>query len=166
MYTRGPGSQLLGGQSDMGKQWDTKPRKILPHVAEPNDSLCQQTPELLKHKCPDCGSLFKSKYKFNQHVRTKHVNRCFRCSQCQCAYVTKVGLTEHVKHKHENLVRYRCDTCGKGYTIRSHYYDHLAVHTGDKQNVCHICQKKFTFRSSLKSHMLFLHHTAVPRVLL
>ena len=50
-----------------------------------------------------------------------------------------VCRTEHVKHKiyyiHENAARYRCETCGKGFSVRSHYYDHLAAHTGVK-DIC------------------------------
>ena len=91
------------------------------------------------------------------HARTGQVDKRFTCPRCPCTYASKGGLTEHVRHIHENAARYRCETCGKGFSIRSHYYDHLAVHTGVKQYVCSVCLKGFTLTRTLKAHMLHLH---------
>ena len=91
------------------------------------------------------------------HARTEHVGKRFTCPRCQCTYASKGGLTEHVRHIHDNASRYRCDTCGKGFIIRSDYYDHLAAHTGVKQYVCSVCLKEFTRKSNMKAHMLQFH---------
>ena len=91
------------------------------------------------------------------HARTEYVGKRFTCPRCPCTYASNGGLTEHVRHIHDNAARYRCETCGKGFSIRSHYYDHLAVHTGVKQYVCSVCLKGFTLKRTLKAHMLHLH---------
>ena len=80
-----------------------------------------------------------------------------QCHLCQRKFVTKSGLRDHVNSKHRNLARYRCAICGKGYSCRSHYHDHLATHSGVKRNECPICQRVFTFKSNVKSHVLRFH---------
>ena len=79
------------------------------------------------------------------------------CSQCACTFASKGGLNEHVKCVHLGLARYQCAICGKGYSRRSNYHDHLATHTGTKRHVCIICQKQFTFKHGLKAHVLRFH---------
>ena len=90
-------------------------------------------------------------------ARTEHVGKRFMCPRCPCTYSSKGGLTEHVRHIHDNASRYRCETCGKGFSIRSDYYDHLAAHAGVKQYVCTVCGKEFTLKRNLKAHMSHFH---------
>ena len=91
------------------------------------------------------------------HTRTGQVDKRFTCPRCPCSYASKGGLTEHVRHIHENASIYQCETCGKGFSIRSHYYDHLSSHTGVKLYVCSVCLKEFTSKRSLNTHMLHFH---------
>ena len=107
------------------------------------------------YQCTERGSAFKDTRPLP--YLTEHVGKRFICPQCPCTYASKGGLTEHVKHIHENASRYRCETCGKGFSIRSHYFDHLAAHTGVKQYVCPTCEKHFTFRNDLKVHVYRFH---------
>ena len=103
------------------------------------------------------GPVFKNIGPLPYRARTDHVGKRFTCPRCPCTYASKSGLTEHVRHIHENAARYRCETCGKGFSIRSIYYDHLAAHTGVKRYVCSLCLKEFTRKSSMKAHMLQFH---------
>ena len=112
-------------------------------------------PEL--HQCTERGLAFKDISPLPYHGRTEHVGKRFMCPRCPCTYATKCGLTEHVRHIHENAARYRCETCGKGFSIRSHYYGHLAAHTGVKRYVCSVCLKKSTLKHHLKAHVSHLH---------
>ena len=106
------------------------------------------------HQCSIRGSAAN-------HAGTKHIGKRFMCPRCPCTYASKSGLNEHVRHIHEHASRYRCDTCGKGFSIRSIYYDHLAAHTGVKRYVCSVCLKEFTRKSSMKAHMLLSHHAEI-----
>ena len=127
---------------------------------EQNQISCHQTfvhsTEGL-HKCADCGSVFNRRKQLLYHVKTKHMSKRFVCSQCLYTFASRGGVTEHVKHVHQKLARYQCAHCGKGYSHRSHYLDHLATHTGVKRNVCPICQRQFTFGHSLKEHIVRIH---------
>ena len=59
-----------------------------------------------------------------------HEGKRFACTQCRCTFVSRSGLTEHVKHVHQNLPRYKCEHCGKGFPNRSYLRRHVATHAG------------------------------------
>ena len=127
-------------------------------------NICWQTHEQAKHKCTECKCLFKEKRRLIEHIRAKHGGKRLTCPQCQCLFVSRNGLNEHVKHIHQKLANFQCRTCGKGYSRRSHYYDHLATHTSAKRNICTICLRQFTFKCSLKTHVLRFHPNEVSRM--
>ena len=112
------------------------------------------------HKCSSCGATYKLRCQLLYHIKAMHAGMRFVCPQCQCTLSTRGGLTEHVKHVHQKLARYQCEHCGKGYSHRSHYLDHLATHTGIKRNICPVCQRHFAFGHSLKEHIRRVHRTA------
>ena len=87
----------------------------------------------------------------------KFVDGRFACSQCPWTFANKGGLIEHVKRVHQKMARYQCATCGRGYSIRSNYHDHLTTHTGSKRHVCVLCRKQFTFKQGLAAHVLRFH---------
>ena len=103
------------------------------------------------------GSTFKDTNPLPYHTNTGQVDKRFTCPRCPCTYSSKGSLTEHLRHIHDNASRYRCETCGKGFSIRSYYYDHLAAHTGVKRYVCSVCLREFTLKCNLKAHMLHFH---------
>ena len=114
------------------------------------------------YQCFVQGSAFKDTEhqdtnRLSYRARTEYVGKRFMCPRCPCTYSCKGSLNEHVRHIHENASRYRCETCGKGFSIRSHYYDHLASRTGVKRYVCSVCLREFTLKCNLKAHMLHFH---------
>ena len=94
-------------------------------------------------------------------VEAKQSPLRYACPQCQRVYVTRWGMQVHAQRVHEQLMRFRCATCGKGFSVRSNYFDHLATHSGVKKHVCAICQARFTFKCSLKVHRLRFHWSEV-----
>ena len=115
----------------------------------------QSFPEPLQRT--ERGSAFNDTNPLPYRARAEHVGKRFMCPHCPCTYSCKGSLNEHVRHIHENASRYRCETCGKGFSIRSNYYDHLAAHAGVKQYVCTVCVKEFTLKRNLKAHMSRFH---------
>ena len=92
-----------------------------------------------------------------RHVKADHNNRRFDCPQCPNTYVSKGGLNRHVNLIHKKLSRYRCETCGKGFMVRSRYLDHIDTHAGVQRHACPICHMYFTHKGSLKRHVLRVH---------
>ena len=109
------------------------------------------------HRCTVCGSAFKARSQLLYHVKTKHTGGRLMCAQCNCTFASQAGLKSHVMHIHEKRVKYQCETCGKGYSVRANYFDHIATHTGVKRYLCVLCQRQFTFKHSWKSHILNFH---------
>ena len=102
-------------------------------IAEINNASCRRIQEPVRHVR---GSVSKERSSLGHDTSTKCAGMRFVCPQCQCTLSTRGGLTEHVNHVHQKLARYKCEHCGKGYSHRCHYLDHLATHTGIKRNVC------------------------------
>ena len=125
-----------------------------PTHAEINNGSCRRIQEPVRHVR---GSVSKDRSSLGLHRRTKCACIGVVCPHCQCTLSSRGGLTEHVKYVHQKLARYQCQHCGKDYSHRSNYLDHLATHTGSKRHVCPVCQQQFTFKSSLKKHMLRFH---------
>ena len=81
----------------------------------------------------------------------------FECPICARTFTRRGGLTQHVQHIHEKNSRYKCESCAKGFSIRSDYYDHMAAHSGVKRNVCIACKKRFTYTPALRAHVSRYH---------
>ena len=80
------------------------------------------------------------------------------CSICAQTFASRSGLVQHVQHIiHDKNPRYKCESCGKGFCIRSDYFDHMAAHTGIKRNVCIVCKKRFTYTAALRAHVSRCH---------
>ena len=66
---------------------------------------------------------------------------------------------------HNNLYRYRCETCGKGFKGLSRYQDHVAAHAGVRRHTCSICEVNYTNRDNLKVHVLRFHPNEAADIL-
>ena len=111
--------------------------------------------------CPYCRLLLTTDRELCDHIRTQHADMRYSCQQCPCTFVSMGGLNRHVRNIHQKLVKFRCQTCGKGYEGRRNYHDHMATHAGVKRNVCMICQAQFTFKRGLKVHVMRFHPDAI-----
>ena len=160
MSSDGPHCRVKTEQTDNGDQckyFTSTSADIPPRVGDPNLDGRPDWHERREYKCRQCGSEFNKRSHLWRHVKAEHNNRRFACPKCPCTYASRGGLQQHVNLIHEKLSRYLCETCGKGLMIRSRYLDHIATHAGVKRHVCHICCMDFTYKGSLKDHVLRVH---------
>lgn len=84
-----------------------------------------------QYTCPECGVIFKVKSWLDKHFQRKHTkNRTkdFICAICGVAYLNKYTLTRHMNDKHlGNAKRYDCHICEKNYTMRNKLISHLQL---------------------------------------
>ena len=160
MSTKGTGSSSQTGHSDNGQKcadFTLTSDNGYSGLTHSNLEKCRHLRDHYTSTCIFCGSEFTDRHQLRHHVITMHSGRQFVCPQCQRSYAYKNGLNEHVKKMHNKVYRYQCETCDRGFTVRSRYYDHVVAHTGVKRYTCSICKMKFTNKYTLKAHVLRLH---------
>jgi uncharacterized Zn-finger protein len=48
-----------------------------------------------------------------------------------------------VYHQYTGDKPYKCDICGKGFSVNGNLQTHIRTHTGDKPYTCDVCGKVF-----------------------
>ncbi|XP_034561993.1 general transcription factor IIIA, b [Notolabrus celidotus] len=105
---------------------------------------------------------------FPTHGKLKHhegVHAGYPCEDAACSFHGKTW-TEYLKHRNEHKVKVQCAECKKlfnnAWFLRLH---ELHVHTGEKTKLScprKSCDKKFTRRFNLESHILGDHEGKKP----
>ena len=104
--------------------------------------------------CEQCGKLFSAKNDLIKHVRIIHEKqRNFKCDQCDRTFQCKQYLKHHIESVHEGKRKYSCEDCGKTFAHLEGMKCHIkTVHEGIRYQ-CDYCEKSFTQKPHLKSHM-------------
>ena len=75
------------------------------------------------------------------------------CDQCAKEFSTKYGLTLHKKNKHDNVFKFICQICQKGFNQATQYRFHCANHLNVSFEKCLHCKKEFRSPGCLKKHL-------------
>nr|XP_019948239.1 PREDICTED: uncharacterized protein LOC109633089 [Paralichthys olivaceus] len=82
----------------------------------------------------------------------------FNCPHCSMQFPSKSGLLEHQNKIHLKEKPFKCDICGKTFTVRRYLREHLRRHhlksaAAQKQFECSQCQSEFSTAQDLSLHM-------------
>ena len=55
-------------------------------------------------------------------------------------------------HTPNEKLKYKCDTCGKGFASKQRIEDHKNVHTGEKPHKCQFCSTCFASFGNMRMH--------------
>lgn len=94
------------------------------------------------HQCPHCELTFKAMPLLQRHIDWIHVKA--PCTECgEMVGVRK--MPRHIKQKHTSIYdrKFKCETCGKGFSSNAALRDHINVHTGAKPYKCKFCNAAF-----------------------
>ena len=126
--------------------------------------------------CPECGMSVQN---LKPHLRNVHYREEQTCSQCGRKLPSINSLKQHIKKVHEKVPcvqcgkligvlcmkrhvyqahtpndqkKYKCEICGKGFSVKENFLEHNNVHTGEKPFKCKFCSACFASRGTHAAH--------------
>lgn len=117
--------------------------------------------EFAKYSCSKCDCAFSLPASLTNHYRLKHLTdpAYYECDHCKKVFNTKLLLVSHVKDSHMNALY--CDVCKKKFYSETEFRQHKRIVCQSPGNwFCEICDKTFSRRKGLSSHLLFHSSTA------
>ena len=137
--------------------------------------------------CNECMMPFKSRSKYNRHMREQHPKgkpKLFRCPECPAVFKRKYNLKRHIKAKHlddkiqcplctarftepcklkEHMITvhevYKCEKCGAivHNSVKGSHVCRPEYQLSPKMYTCEICGKKYKRLAYLKKHIQVKH---------
>ena len=80
-------------------------------------------------------------------------NKILLCEFCKASFTSASGLSRHKDSVHLKKMRHTCHVCGKGFTVREPFEDHMNMHNNIKAHKCPHCPSLFTYKTSLYHHI-------------
>jgi hypothetical protein len=103
-----------------------------------------------KQICPHCALELSCIRALKDHV--KKVHEKIPCAECG-KMVGPTVMGRHMQsHLPDELKKYKCDICGKGFPTNQHFKDHRNIHTGEKPHKCKFCSTCFASASTRNMH--------------
>ena len=120
-------------------------------------------PEQKNRRCTyeSCDFITSSVYKLNQHINGIHEKmRPFKCEVCGSTFKRKAHLEVHSNdvHSDDPKHKFQCEKCDFKTSHKYNFRNHVnAVHLGIRAYKCEFCEKTFTQRSHVRTHMKNVH---------
>lgn len=81
------------------------------------------------------------------------------CEICGKLFATNKHLTRHRLYHDEPKFKCLFDGCLKAFIDNAKLRDHQKLHEGNRDHLCHLCEKAYFHQKDLKRH-LDVHHSA------
>lgn len=75
------------------------------------------------------------------------------------AQAPPLGL--QLSHPWQGVKEFKCEVCGREFTLQANMKRHMLIHTSVRPYQCHICFKTFVQKQTLKTHMI-VHSPVKP----
>ena len=101
--------------------------------------------------CPHCARDLPSVSSLQEHIKKVHE----KVPCVQCGRLVAVALMKrHIESKHtpEDQKKFRCEVCGKGFSVKENFNDHKNIHTGEKPYKCKFCSACFASKGTHAGH--------------
>jgi len=105
-------------------------------------------------ECHICGYSHIEPSRVKYHMRIHFQERPFKCDQCSYAGKHQTALRVHVKNVHERVKRFHCEKCDKKFSAKVTLQSHIQVHMNERKFKCSYCTAAFNVDAALKRHEL------------
>ena len=112
-----------------------------------------------EHKCEVCGKCFKHIRMLNRHRRNHSPYKKYKCTYCSKGFNDSFDLKRHIRTHTGTFSPHltSCDLHWPKMTFGDPKWPHLTFNLGVKPYKCSSCEKSFTQRCSLESHLDKIH---------
>ncbi|XP_028158561.1 zinc finger protein 676-like [Ostrinia nubilalis] len=110
------------------------------------------------HICHKMVRVIQLKYHVQRH---ENKNR-YECSDCNKVFSHLATYQAHLKysraHASEDVFKFPCPMCNKGYPTKEAMQDHFNYqHLGKTAHKCPVCEKPLASRANVEKHMMRVH---------
>lgn len=104
-----------------------------------------------KQICSHCNKELPCLSSLKDHI--KKVHEKVPCPECGEMFAN-ILMKRHIQSKHtpNDLKKYKCEVCGKGFAAKGNFEDHKNIHTGEKPYKCKYCMACFASKGTHAMH--------------
>ena len=106
--------------------------------------------------CEHCPKRFVQSSQLRQHASIHSDVGTHICPTCGEAFTRPWRLLSHRRAAHDEDVgsrkRYRCEECGREYSLRQSWIYHRLTHSDDRPFQCPVCSRQFRVAGQLRQH--------------
>ncbi|CAK1592391.1 unnamed protein product [Parnassius mnemosyne] len=116
---------------------------------------------LPREECPICHKMVRV-IQLKYHIQ-RHQNKSrYECSDCNKVFSHLTTYQAHLKysraHASEQIFKFPCPMCNKGYPTKEAMQDHFNYqHLGKTSHKCPICDKPIASKANVEKHMMRVH---------
>ncbi|CAG9828856.1 unnamed protein product [Diabrotica balteata] len=116
-------------------------------------SIKHRVPDYLRpFECPYCSRRFTQKGNMHTHMRLHTGEMPFQCTFCPDRFRQLSNLNQHILTHTSNDKA--CTICLRKFDTDEELMQHRSMHAMEnKQYVCYVCSKRFSYQWSLSSHL-------------
>jgi uncharacterized Zn-finger protein len=137
-----------------GKEFNLK-HKLTTHIKRTHNNIRD-------HACDVCEKRFFTPKELKVHILKQHSpgyvdNSAYFCEICGKQYASTKSLRTHMKYHQEPEYRCAFEGCQKGFITKLLLMNHEKTHFGQRDHMCHLCEKSFFSANHLRRHISVSH---------